>query len=297
MTLDRKRASGNTLLAISMLLGAAGSANAFQSVTYYYTDQQGTVLMTTDAQGNQISSSDYRPFGQISLGDSSNGPGYTGHMNDADSDLIYMQARYFDPSVGRFLSADPAKGQPGNVDEFNIYSYVANNPLRRTDPDGRQTVEDYARQAACPVQCSLVRDQAGQWMAVPTAVAAESFAASELKTNIGSLNQSTGKQVAQGTDFASAAMSGAALATVEIPPLAVALDAIGTGFAVVSLVAEPNADHVVNVATAGLFGVAKALAGENKVLTPLVESADAAQKIKDVGEQAQKIDDKKVTNN
>jgi len=57
-------------------------------------------------------------------------------MNDADSDLIYMQARYFDPSVGRFLSADPAKGQPGNVDEFNIYSYVANNcdgPIQMED--------------------------------------------------------------------------------------------------------------------------------------------------------------------
>jgi RHS repeat-associated protein len=269
------------------VLRAAGT----ETVTYYYTDNRGTVLAEADAQGNVLSTADYRPFGTQVLGMPTNGPGYTGHVNDADSALIYMQARYYDPAVGRFLSVDPASGHAGNVDEFNLYSYVANNPVRRTDPDGKQTVEDYAKLSSCPVQCSLVHDSTGQWIAVPTVVAGKSLTASELKTDIGALNEASGKQIAQGTDVASAAASGASIAAVSVPPVAVALDAVGTGFAMVSLVADPSADHAMNVATAGMFGVAKTLAKENEAAKAAVEAAETTQKMKDVTDQAQKLDD------
>lgn len=48
-----------------------------------------------------------------------------------------MQARYYDPVIGRFYSNDPV-GFTGEVDTFNRYSYVANNPYKYTDPDGKQ---------------------------------------------------------------------------------------------------------------------------------------------------------------
>ncbi len=48
-----------------------------------------------------------------------------------------MQARYYDPVIGRFYSNDPV-GFTGEVDTFNRYSYVGNNPYKYTDPDGRE---------------------------------------------------------------------------------------------------------------------------------------------------------------
>ncbi|HEV7777737.1 MAG TPA: RHS repeat-associated core domain-containing protein, partial [Luteibacter sp.] len=51
-----------------------------EQVKYYYTDAQGTVLATTDAQGNIFSTNDYRPYGLLALGQSQDGPGYTGHV-------------------------------------------------------------------------------------------------------------------------------------------------------------------------------------------------------------------------
>ena len=66
--------------------------------------------------------------------------GYTGHVGD-NTGLVYMQARYYDPAIGRFYSNDPV-GFIGPVDTFNRYSYVANNPYKYTDPSGMTKKED-----------------------------------------------------------------------------------------------------------------------------------------------------------
>ena len=58
------------------------------------------------------------------------------HVADAASGLIYMQQRYYDPVIGRFLSTDPDPvGELGL--NFNRYAYAANNPYKYVDPDGR----------------------------------------------------------------------------------------------------------------------------------------------------------------
>jgi len=63
--------------------------------------------------------------------------GYTGHVNDVESGLVYMQARYYDPEVGRFLSVDPVGPEPGSAFSFARYSYANNDPIRNFDPFGR----------------------------------------------------------------------------------------------------------------------------------------------------------------
>ncbi|RDS81982.1 RHS repeat-associated core domain-containing protein [Dyella psychrodurans] len=113
-------------------------------VTYILTDPNGTVLAEADAQGNITKTFDYRPYGQQALGQPPNGPGYTGHVNDPDTDLVYMQARYYDPEAGRFLSADPVGPTPGDVYGFNRYVYANNNPIGNIDPNGRETGPAYA---------------------------------------------------------------------------------------------------------------------------------------------------------
>ncbi len=128
------------LLLMAMVCASMGVAHAAETITYYYTSPQGTVLAKADASGNILSNADYRPYGTQALGTPEQGPGYTGHVNDIDSSFVYMQARYYDPSVGRFLSTDPAATGPGTVFGFNRFAYANNNPVLNVDRDGRQTV-------------------------------------------------------------------------------------------------------------------------------------------------------------
>lgn len=103
----------SAIIAGTLLFIGPGAARAVDSVTYYYTDAQGTVLMTTDSAGTPLTSADYQPYGAPALGQADGGPSYTGHVSDPDSGLIYMQARYYEPMLGRFLSTDPANATLG----------------------------------------------------------------------------------------------------------------------------------------------------------------------------------------
>ncbi|MCG7561331.1 RHS repeat-associated core domain-containing protein, partial [Pseudoalteromonas sp. McH1-42] len=62
--------------------------------------------------------------------------GYTGHEQMDEVGLVHMGGRVYDPILGRFLQADPMVQAPQNIQNFNRYSYVVNNPLNKTDPSG-----------------------------------------------------------------------------------------------------------------------------------------------------------------
>ncbi|MBA1446330.1 MAG: hypothetical protein M3H12_07710 [Chromatiales bacterium] len=62
--------------------------------------------------------------------------GYTGHEQIDNIGLIHMNARLYDPEIGRFLSADSYIQEPGLSQNFNRYIYVMNNPLKYNDPSG-----------------------------------------------------------------------------------------------------------------------------------------------------------------
>lgn len=143
------------LFLLGLWLGLGMQANAqTDTVTYVYTDLQGTPLVHADAQGNVIARYDYTPYGNpvSSLNGAPDGPGYTGHVYDPESGLVYMQARYYQPD-GRFLSPDPAGLRPGDVYGFNRYVYVNNNPIVSVDPTGMQGCsprQDNNIGASCP---------------------------------------------------------------------------------------------------------------------------------------------------
>jgi RHS repeat-associated protein len=67
--------------------------------------------------------------------------GYTGHAYDADSDLTYAEARWYDPDIGAFLSRDPVAGSLSEPDTLEPFGYVRGNPLFYVDPDGRVSDE------------------------------------------------------------------------------------------------------------------------------------------------------------
>jgi RHS repeat-associated protein len=62
--------------------------------------------------------------------------GFTGHEMLDDVGLIHMNGRLYDPALGRMCAADPYVQTPENVQNYNRYSYVLNNPLSQIDPSG-----------------------------------------------------------------------------------------------------------------------------------------------------------------
>src|SRR5262249_37336203 len=62
--------------------------------------------------------------------------GFTAHEHLDELCLIHMNGRVYDPTLGRFMTADPTIQAPGNLQSYNRYSYVWNNPLTGTDPTG-----------------------------------------------------------------------------------------------------------------------------------------------------------------
>ncbi|RMA82156.1 RHS repeat-associated protein [Umboniibacter marinipuniceus] len=132
------------------------------SVRYPYFDQLGSAVKMGNASGGLINSEQaiFLPFGERwgTTNQAANGRGFTGHVDDTELGLTYMQARYYDPVIGRFYANDPVGTlghlQNGNIQGFNRYAYANNNPYSYVDPGGREVVwvgtEDeieYARSA------------------------------------------------------------------------------------------------------------------------------------------------------
>jgi len=116
--------------------GADEPLGVLRSGVYYAysTDGLGSVTRLTDASQATVRSYRYDAWGQTTSesGTLSNPYRFTARERDTSSDLYYFRARFYDPSVGRFLSKDPA----GMVDGTNLYAYVGDNPVNRVDPTG-----------------------------------------------------------------------------------------------------------------------------------------------------------------
>jgi len=114
---------------------------------YLHYDALGSVDTITNGQGEVVDRLIYEPFGKrrfvawkegidaLVIPTATN-RGFTGHEHIDELDLIHMNGRVYDPTIGRFLSADPTMQFPHASQGFNRYSYVQNNPLKYTDPSG-----------------------------------------------------------------------------------------------------------------------------------------------------------------
>ncbi|WP_203321529.1 RHS repeat domain-containing protein [Pseudoxanthomonas beigongshangi] len=133
---------GTSLVAVREVAGSV------TTVKYQHTDALGTPVAVTDAAKAIVQTSEYEPYGQLVNRPLTDGPGFTGHVQDAATGLTYMQQRYYDPLIGRFLSVDPVTAYEKPVTNFCRYCYARNNPYRFTDPDGRDTVGEMIDQEA-----------------------------------------------------------------------------------------------------------------------------------------------------
>ncbi|OKP89736.1 hypothetical protein A3848_13160 [Paenibacillus sp. P32E] len=105
---------------------------------YYLYNGHGDVVQMVDTSGAVVNNYTYDEWGNITsqLEGTSNSFKYTGEVYDAETGLYYLRARYYDPSMGRFLNEDTVEGQIDNPLSQNLYTYVHNNPLIYSDPSG-----------------------------------------------------------------------------------------------------------------------------------------------------------------
>ncbi|GAB1472091.1 hypothetical protein MASR2M66_29690 [Chloroflexota bacterium] len=113
--------------------------------TLYYLigDHLGSTSIVTDANGAIVSETKYKAWGEVrsELGTSPSNYTYTGQYSYAsDFGLLFYNARWVDPSLGRFAQADTIV--PPGVQGYDRYAYVANNPLRYIDPTGHRNCEE-----------------------------------------------------------------------------------------------------------------------------------------------------------
>jgi RHS repeat-associated protein len=122
-------------------------ATPVDEMRYFHFDQIGSIVAVTNEAGAPIQKLAYEAYGKRRGTDGTPDPnnliigtatdrGFTGHEHLDDVGLIHMNGRVYDPLIGRFMTADPQIQDITNLQAFNRYSYVLNNPLGFTDPTG-----------------------------------------------------------------------------------------------------------------------------------------------------------------
>jgi RHS repeat-associated protein len=132
------------MIAMRELSGTTGNA-----LYYLHGDHLGSTSAVTCGNsacgtvGAVLTRQSYYPYGGVrQAGNLPTDITFTGQRSDTTG-LMHFGARYFSPTLGRFVSADSIVPNPGNPQSLNRYSYVLNSPLKYTDPTGhRECGED-----------------------------------------------------------------------------------------------------------------------------------------------------------
>lgn len=132
-------AGGSLIAQYSAAAGATSGA-----LRYFHKNNQGSTVLVTNETGATVEAYSYDVWGKRRNLDGTDGaqaaatytPDYTGQEAMDNVGLVNMNGRVYNPVTGQFLSADPIVQAPGNLQSYNRYAYVWNNPLTLTDPSG-----------------------------------------------------------------------------------------------------------------------------------------------------------------
>ncbi|MCI5730133.1 MAG: hypothetical protein MR304_01115, partial [Eubacterium sp.] len=107
---------------------------------YYVTDPHGNVVQLTDESGKVIKTYEYDSFGNEVNPDSKddNPFRYCGEYYDKETEEIYLRARYYQPTVGRFLTRDTYTGESDEPESLHLYTYCENDGVNAWDSSGHK---------------------------------------------------------------------------------------------------------------------------------------------------------------
>jgi RHS repeat-associated protein len=125
-------------------------ADSTEGIDYFYlSDQQGDIVAILNASGTAVMKYRYDAFGNRTIASYTsegykfmdlNPYTYRGYRYDTDTGLYYLNSRYYDPEIGRFLNSDGLLGETGDILSTNMYAYCANNPVMYLDPSGESFI-------------------------------------------------------------------------------------------------------------------------------------------------------------
>ncbi|MGA2664039.1 MAG: RHS repeat-associated core domain-containing protein [Nitrososphaerales archaeon] len=106
------------------------------TVLFFHEDELGSTRLTSGSGGASVFSSDYMPYGVQYGASGSQSYMYVGMLYDSATGLYYDNARFYDPTTGRFLTEDPSGGDASDPQSLNGYTYARDDPLAIVDPTG-----------------------------------------------------------------------------------------------------------------------------------------------------------------
>jgi RHS repeat-associated protein len=138
---EERDAAGSTVTKRFFAEGEQRIGGKDEGLYYYSRDHLGSIREMTDSTGGLVARCDYGPWGKsvVVNGNMNVDFGFTGHYLHQPSGMNLAMYRAYNPTLGRWISRDPAKNGEFLEDGPNLYAYVANNPVAKIDPLGLQT--------------------------------------------------------------------------------------------------------------------------------------------------------------
>ena len=147
---------GSVLYTTQFVYDSAGEAVSmvYNGVEYYFVrNGQRDVVGLIDGNGNIVVNYTYDSWGKLLKVEGNTELGYRnplryrGYIADDETGLYYVGSRYYDPVVGRWISADDVAfvGLEKNLQSYNVYGYCLNNPITRFDDNGKWSLPNWAK--------------------------------------------------------------------------------------------------------------------------------------------------------